>query len=171
MIDPTTPRQTSWSTGSSMLLDLRGRAFRVVWIAADLRWRHRTIMRSLNAQAFSPDRQSCLTFGDNRLGAKQLDLELVHLPEYFFGSQSLCISSLTICKAPLESRRLTSRSQARHLAHARAEPPAKMTRHPFRRTFQPEDARSVRPLVSGLNNCVEDNSRPATSKTNAALAL
>lgn len=170
MIDAKTPRQTSWSKGSSMLLDLRGRAFRVVWIAADLRWRHRTRDRS-TLKPFLQIRQSCLTFGDNRLGAKQLDLELVHLPEYFFGSQSLCISSLTICKAPLESRRLTSRSQARHLAHARAEPPAKMTRHPCRRTFQPEDARSVRPLVSGLNNCVEDNSRPATSKTNAALAL
>ncbi|WP_162500427.1 hypothetical protein [Bradyrhizobium vignae] len=28
-------------------------------------------------------RQSSLTFGDNRLSVKQLDLELVLLPEYF----------------------------------------------------------------------------------------
>ncbi|MDF0498446.1 hypothetical protein [Bradyrhizobium yuanmingense] len=55
MIDAKTPRQTSWSTAYSTLLDLRGRAFRVVWIAADLRWRHQTIMGSLNAQGFSPD--------------------------------------------------------------------------------------------------------------------
>lgn len=96
----------SWSTGSSTLRDLGGPRLRIELFAAELRWRSslgdETVRRSsLRSRSANPALHSATT----DWARSSLTLSSSCCLSFFSRSQSSCISSLTICRAPTEGRR------------------------------------------------------------------